>query len=300
MIYPKKGEQIVLNGLLHPDSTIKISVSKSIPLEQEIRFESISNASVKIYENEHLLETPVFSDGYYLLNYFPKEGKSYDIKVDIPNYDQLRASDVMPTRPQVDMCFQEDTSNRYLSVDAYLNFTIFQSGEDRPNYWLDILAIGYDTYHCDSLVCDSANFFAEKNHYYQSFSTSFDTFNSFVNTTEGGVREYDAYIRIDQDAIVGNHISFDIASPNTYHYFLEYEESNNSFRHLVNIINASSTYDRYLKSSVIYYLDTRFGGEGVVSPFVEPTRIYSNIENGTGIFAAYNSVSINIGDFPCE
>jgi hypothetical protein len=36
------------------------------------------------------------------------------------------------------------------------------------------------------------------------------------------------------------------------------------------------------------------------TPFAEITQTYSNIENGTGIFAAYNSVSIPYDDFPCD
>ena len=57
-------------------------------------------------------------------------------------------------------------------------------------------------------------------------------------------------------------------------------------KHIFQVITASDTYDRYMKSRYKQELNTEWGGEE--NPFVEQITVYTNISNGLGIFAGYN------------
>ena len=57
-------------------------------------------------------------------------------------------------------------------------------------------------------------------------------------------------------------------------------------RHTFQIIAASDTYDRYMRSRYKHELNT--GESAQENPFIEQITVYSNIDNGIGIFAGYN------------
>ena len=57
-------------------------------------------------------------------------------------------------------------------------------------------------------------------------------------------------------------------------------------RHTFQIIAASDTYDRYMRSRYKHALNT--GESAQENAFIEQITVYSNIDNGIGIFAGYN------------
>lgn len=60
------------------------------------------------------------------------------------------------------------------------------------------------------------------------------------------------------------------------------EDDINTFQ----IITASDAYDRYMRSRYKHDLNT--GESAQENPFIEQITVYSNIDNGLGIFAGYN------------
>src|SRR5690606_3501785 len=74
--FPNYDPQIVVVGFLHQDSTILINVSQTLPPgEMAENFSMVNNASIKLFENETLVDTlNLVNDGNYTLDYFPKPG----------------------------------------------------------------------------------------------------------------------------------------------------------------------------------------------------------------------------------
>lgn len=298
-------EQLVLNGILHPDSIIRITLTKTIAVADARDFPIIPDATVKVYEDDQLIGNLVFQDSLYSLAYYPKEGKRYTVEASVPKYETLYASDVVPFHPVAEACFKKDTT-QYSYTDASFDVSIYDNSSEENFYWLYSTYTSYDARMCeveaDSLLCEGGVlvFLDWRDEYYQSFSTVPDPFNSFINTIAGGVREYDGYVRISDQSLNDQVIVLNIAPPGNYRYLASYRTIHDSLTYSLVVTNASQHYDRYLKSSVTYYLNNEYGGDDArPNLFAEPTRIYSNVENGTGIFAAYNSASIEIGDFPC-
>ena len=321
---PSQENELVLNGLLHPDHAIQISLTTTLPLStSEATFPVVDNAIVKLYEDEVTVGNLTFQDSVYTMDYHPKVGHTYTVEAAVPGYPIVRASDTMPPPPEVAICFREDTADRYHFVDAILDVTIRDSAQEANSYWFDTQRTSPDGKRCrfkqdsviweegkprfiefDTIVCQDngpPTFVKNRASYYESFSPVPDRFNAYVDNVFGGVTVYEGYVRVDDSAANGELISFDLAA-GTYRYLTRYSHIHDQLSATATIANASRHYDRYLKSSITYYLNRNYSEDEDIEfkPFVQFSQVYSNVENGTGIFAAYNSVTLEIGDYPCD
>ena len=329
LAWPREPPQLVLNGILHPDSTIQISLSTTIPLTpKSTDFPIVDNATVTLYEDDKLLEDLVFRDSVYVLDYHPKAGSKYTIEADATGYPTVRASDVVPNPPQTEACYREDTARLYPFSDAIINLAI-DDPEQRTNYyWLHIVNTYPEYSRCsfkpdsvvwengerhvfefDTIVCEDngpPTFQKFKAYYYESFSPIPDRFNGFVDNSTNGVTVYEGMIRVEDATFNGETIAFDLAimdgAAGRYEDLQRYPRINSQLTIIAAITNASSHYDRYLKSSIIEMRNRDYNSDEEIGfkPFVQSGQVYSNIENGTGIFAAYNSTSIRLEQYPCE
>ncbi len=324
--FPVPEKQLVLNGVLHPDSTVHVSLTTTAALFPQTRdFPVVENAAIKLYEDDVLVGNLVFQDSLYVLDYHPKAGSTYTVEAVVPGYATLRASDVVPAAPDITVCYREDTEKRYQGRDAILEVAIDDPVQETNFYWLEEI----NTYpefprcrtkqdsivwengeeqviHQDTIVCQDGappTFQQDRAYLYESFSPVPDRFNAYVDNFFGGVTVFEGFMRIEDAAMNGEVIAFDLsAGYYSYEYFSNYRHTSGQSSVTVNVINASQHYDRYLKSSITYMLNESFYSDEEIGfkPFAEVIQVYSNVENGVGIFAAYNSTSREVGDFPCE
>lgn len=107
---------IVINGIITTDSLLKVSITKSLPIDYysevyDIQNYHLSDAKVFIYEDNNLIDTLNYkktqlhtSDPFYIDNNFysnktiPKSGKKYSIRVISDNYSETEASSVIPNK----------------------------------------------------------------------------------------------------------------------------------------------------------------------------------------------------------
>ncbi|MEK6481783.1 DUF4249 domain-containing protein [Catalinimonas sp. 4WD22] len=305
--YPQAEDQIVLNAILHPDSVIVLSINKTLPTRSSGNdFPLITNAEVQLYENNELLGKLSYQDSTYVLNYYPKAGSEYTIEVIIPGHDIISASDKIPLPITADACylFADNSSSSYLTT----RLNILDNTLEDNVYWLTLMITTYGDFECriapekdPSYFCVGidSSLYTERMFYLHSYSTIPDKFNASIDNTSGGVTEYSGFIRIDDYSLNEENINIELGSigdPMFQQSEMNQLDSNQYVT--LHVMSTSENYDRYLKSSVMYALNNGFRDTPGI--FAEPTQIYSNIENGSGIFAAYNSVSIAVEDFPCE
>ena len=321
---PTAAPQLVLNGLLHPDSTIRISLTTTLPSSvTSTDFPVVDNAIVQLYEDDKLLSNLVFQDSVYVLDYYPKAGQTYTVEADVAEYGTVRASDVVPSALNVEVCFREDTTQQYSFFSAVLNVAIDDPVAEQNFYWLDIISThpeysrcrikddstiwtdeGFERIPFDTIVCEDnapPTFSNSRQSFYRSYSPIPDRFNAYVDNTLDGVTEYEGYMRVEDATLNGEIISFSFAAE-SYDNLVRYPRIHEALTVTARITNASQHYDRYLKSSVIYYFNRLYSEDDEIGfkPFVQSSQVYSNVENGTGIFAAYNTTSIRIEQHPCE
>ncbi|WP_372935502.1 DUF4249 domain-containing protein [Mariniphaga sediminis] len=250
--------RLCLNCILNPDSaviTASLSLSKMLDTINEIK--TVNDAEILLYEEENLLGR--FShagNGKFKLNKVPVSGKTYRITVDSEEYGKISASTIVPNKPEITWSKDTVGYDQYNSLRYNLNVQIHDK-QGKNNYWLFSTGIsrGIKGGGGGGVVLNAP--FA-------------DTFNRRYEIEEkyGFIHYYQ--IRLSDEGYDGQILDFiipDLVPTNQYR--------------AKHILNASEHYDKYIKTSILFKLN-----EESDLPFNEPVQIYSNIENGFGIFGA--------------
>ena len=255
--------KLCLNCILNPDSLIKASVTLSHSLDNSAQFESVNNANIKLYENDILKgELTFISSGLYLLKQKPESGKDYKIIVEAQGYETLEAFTKVPEKPIIS--YSKDTTKILENVNwplIDLNVQIIDKlGADL--YWI------YQTWIVNGVKYGGSS---------QAINAPFvDPFNRIIDTEEKYGFRFFLQVRMTDEGYDGQKLTFTIPD------IVEKERTQH-------FLNADEHYDKYIKTTIIKRMN-----ETDELPFYEPIQIYSNIENGNGIFGSCAITTINL------
>jgi hypothetical protein len=254
--------KLCLNCILNPDSTITARLTLSRNIENSSTFQPIDDATIVLFENgTELGSLTSGGEGNYYLDYYPEPLSEYEIIVLHPNFKNLAASTVVPQKPNVTST-TTDTLSHIEQTTRYrvnVNFIIHDL-PGRNNYWL----YGKRTVHG---VTYAGGIFSIK-------APFIDDFNRVTDTDSKYGFVYYNYVRFADTGYDGEKMTFDLETTTI---------------EILNFVSADEHYDKYIKSSV----KARMNSEGEL-PFEEPVQIYSNIENGYGIFGACAITTIKL------
>jgi len=248
--------------LFTPEEPFVVHVSKTAS-QFDTMLVNVSNALVEIYQGENLIaELPSNGFGYYSDSIlYPEIGKSYTLKVNVPDYDEVSATDSVPST------FSEFT---------YKGF--------KENAWFDEGGRAYNALTFEIEDQASSNFFEVM--YRANYSKQY----SWQDTIS-------YYFRISHfslfDPVVEEGRSISIFTDQRFNgtnYTIQMMEGNGIWSadslHLnVQVLQGSQTFYTYRTSFYKHY-------HAQYSDFFNPTEpiiMYSNINNGYGIFAGYRS-----------
>lgn len=253
--------RLVLNALIEPDSIFKVELSKSRSLMDSTQsVEMISNASIKIYENDVLKKTLINGiGGVYNGSFKPKQTASYRIEVNTTEFGHVEAATNIPDQPVLVSAVPTTELTPSSSPRFYkYKLVIRDNGQHRDYYYIRAFLIqrGY------APGTPFGNVTA-----YDIFSDDRVVIND-DHTLRGILLDDGAFNGYDYELIVYSPYRVTFANP------LWFELS-----------SISKEYYNYL-SSVITQNNA---GD---NPFAEPVIVKSNVLNGTGIFGARNSVYI--------
>jgi hypothetical protein len=249
-----KPAKLSLNCILNPDSTITVRLTLSRNIENDSTFQPIDDATIVLYENGTELGTLTpAGEGNYYLDYYPESQNEYKIIVIHPDFENLTAVTMVPQKP--DVTFTPDTLKRIEQTEWYwldINFVIHDL-PGKNNYWL------YEKRTVHGVTNTGGGF--------QNIKAPFiDDFNRSTEPESKFGFAYNYYVRISDTGYDGEKMAFKLETVSDG---------------LINFLSADEHYDKYIKSSV----KARMNSEDEL-PFKEPVQIYSNIENGYGIFGA--------------
>ncbi len=228
----------------------------------------ITNAEVYLYENnifkEKLLLTevpaiPTYQKGWYFSQSFiPTEKHHYQVRIFVPGYDTVYAETYIPQVVMIDSVLingKKTLDTIYYNGEDIYNINIcFKDNEhvlNYYNYWSNVPFISYDP------VIEPRS---DKD-YYEASTLNISKFAFFSDKIfDGNNYSLNTQVKIYPD-------NFDYY-PNMPIEFKLY----------------SLSYDTYAfyKSSYLYFKQLK-------NPLSEPVIIYSNIKNGTGIFAGIST-----------
>ena len=254
---PEHKPALVLNSVFSPDSTFKVDLSASRSIFSKQDFIPVKNASIQLFENgNYLVDFQHTKDGIYTTPVKPKSLHKYTVKAAAPGFPDITANDDVPLAPSVR---QVQAKAAYTSVEEYYKGVDISFTLDAPS--------------------------AEENFYHVRAYT-------FIKGNVGEDRIHKMGVRFqlpieEEFSVDDNHFLSDKL----------FQGKSASFKlHLVNnpksldytiylrITHISKAYNDYKKTYSKSISDLNFNQEPVSN----------NINNGMGLFAGYNAITIPI------
>ena len=260
--------RIVVNSLFTNDSIWSAHISRSVGVLETTSYTTIDNASVNIFDDNTNLVTTLThqGDGLYTspTGVSPQPNQSYTLEASASGYESVNATNSIPSAVPI---YQLDTvTSTNNDGETILEATItFQDPPNVSNYYmLEVFVTGmyYDEWEQDSIEireplqisCDDINV---------------ETVNRF---NFGGFENTYLYLMLKDQNFDGENYSLTFSVIN----YAELKEMDLFGE--IRLVNTSEEYFNYLKSFNMYQ-------RTINNPFATPVQVYSNVNNGMGIFA---------------
>ena len=273
-VIPFEGDvntpKLVINSVFESDSTFKVHVSSSRSVIDTSSFENIDDAVVTIKDgNGNVIEVlNHVVNGFYKGQVLPEENTTYILEVNHPNYANITASDSLPSPIIINSV---DTSTILDPINGNrLRISMnFDDPENNQNYYL------LETYSVNEyLIVENLD----------TIEYELDTTKQFMVLTDevfqnGGSPWRDQGLFNDL-LFNGQNKTLEIEIPNENWSGSEdgYDWSYKTLTLRLYLHNITISY-YYYRTSLELFQNTSG------NPFAQPVQVYSNIENGFGVFA---------------
>lgn len=269
---PSYKLQLVVNSTFGNNDIPRVEVSHSLSSLDNANFESISNATVKLFENGNYIATLIYDptnfDYFYSGSSFQTQtGKTYEIRVSASPYDSVSSTTTIPDSVNMtgfnfkDSAYVDQNGQPVGTLDVSIN-----DKKDIANYYEFML------FEADSVFDINQGGWV------------FNAYPVYLTSTDASV---------DQNNQSGESISFDDAyfDGKNYTTHFTFNKSYSQWgspviKHFyLQVRSLSKEYFLYNKS-----LNAQFNSQG--NPFAEPAPVYNNIQNGLGIWGSFNDQPI--------
>lgn len=256
--------KLCFNCILNPDSLIHGSLSLSRSISEDKSFVKIDDATIELKKDGQIVGVMQNTgNGIYQLNIKPVSGSLYELSITAEGFPLLRASTTVPEKPPVSYRLDNPKYQDHGPYMSYYTYRITYSIQDQPGanrYWHYKMRYVYE------------------NGFYWLFfdinSTIIDDFNKITDSSQKYGYYYIYYLRINDLQADGKTLTFtDLSYDKDVVYFMDVDEH----------------YDKYLKSTIKQRIND---GDNLL--FNEPVQIYTNIENGLGIFGSAAIISYQL------
>lgn len=281
-------DRLVVNALLVPDQPFGIRVSSSrYILAETDTFASVDDAQVTLFEDGRAVAQPEHTGaGWYASEFWPQPGHRYDLQVSSETRGTVAASselhpavaiqqltaDSVPTR--IISCAGANCTSEYIT-DYELQLRLTDPG---GHGFYEVL--GYATVQDSVPVRNNTGDSVGYEVLQRPHRLNFVTDDLAIDRANLGVAG---------DSIFGTSLLF---SNNIFagkSYTLSFATDNDQPRRAVRLTILLRT----LSEAQYQYLRTRWLAEDTSGdPFAEPVPVFSNVENGYGIFASYSVDSV--------
>jgi len=316
---------IVLNSILTPDSSIKVELYRNTSI-YEVDKKIIRDAEVTLYENGLVLdklnlkysviEDPYFDDieggeqfdttfYYTSAKAIARQGCTYKITASAPGFEMVTAQTAIPQQAVITGI---DTASIYSLAPGYENLTLnlllnFDDAPEIDNYYRVIMCLKRGRLKTDSINGEAVEYINVSDWGstpFKSKSPALTSQNEDANSSLIGAPK-NKYKVFNDELFNGKRYQLDLTKEfgimsSNIEREPEYQIKDGEFFHFTIYLHSitADTYF-YLKSFEMqqFYNDI---------PFIEPVIVYSNIENGAGVFGSYSlsKYEVTFGQYPVE
>ncbi len=281
----KEENKIVINSIINTDSVFTAEVTKTFSPYNNINVEELKDAEVTVFENDIFIEKLTYNKfsydslGKFRGTFIPQLNKQYKIEVTTQNSDLAQAKTSIPEKvtisntQAIEVKWGEDnlTSRRF-------NFSFTLNDLEGEDYYY--LIIAFPVFKIDTINHD----------------TSFLEF-QYCEIETGDLPQSQLYLR---NGLVFNDKAFNttnhIVSGSATTYADAFSENTNYYswdeREKVYYVNFNKIYiylQHLNKELYQFYSSHAKMLKNQDDLYSEPVPVYSNIENGYGIFAGENT-----------
>ena len=262
--------KLVINSVFESDSTFKVHVSSSRSVIDTASFKNIDDAIVTIKDrNENIIETlNHVENGFYKGQTFPQENQTYILEINHTNYANITASDSLPSPITINSV---DTSTMVDPINGNrLQISMnFDDPENTQNYYL------IETYSVNEyLVIKNSD----------TTEYELDTTKQFMVLTDevfqNGGSPWREQGLFNDLLFNGQNKTLELEIPNDSWSGSEdgYDWSYKTLTLRLYLHNITLSYYYYRTSLELFQ-----NASG--NPFAQPVQVFSNVENGFGVFA---------------
>ena len=265
--------RVAVNALLTPqeDFTVKLHWSGTYS-ENKTEFRPVADAHIRLLENgQEVIGCSASADGETKTSFRAAAGCNYRLEISVADYGELSASTTVPEAPAARIAETEEKGH-------YRHFELSELIVPAAAKSIWIRGTTTSEWQWEETTERETSEILE----YYTVSPFVDPVNK-VNDTyhaadKGASVDFEQFLRIPHkncEAVLP--LRFSVWGSNT---------GGTQYHHTFRVIAASAAYDRYMRSRYKQTLNSEFNAEQ--NPFIEQVTVYSNIENGVGIFAGYN------------
>jgi hypothetical protein len=254
---PETAPKIVVNSFFTDNSKIKVHLSKSIGILENI-IPECTDATIIVRGNDIIIDTMYFESGYYHSHILSENNNNYALEILTPGVEPVYCEDIIPEKTII---------QNFVCTDSVL--------------------IDEDGMIINELKLDFQDFAGPS--FYEVELSAKDTINNYTTglwfkknsdpvITSTGLLDYNPKTLIFTDKMFdGKHCSVKI-------YFAYDWDRNYSIKLIFRSV--SESYYKYKERQFAYLFSLE---NDIFSGMSEPINLYSNITGGYGIFAGYTS-----------
>jgi len=278
------AKQIILNGYLIAEQPVSIHLYHHGG-DKDGKVEGLTQSHLLLKEDGQVLFDGICSDSLFILDHNPKAGAKYDIEVSATGYETVKATTAIPHPIVCKADFNAGDDDISMRDDLVTLSRFSYNSFANPALWITSQRISeedevvqYNEIYVDNVFVDKTNSVGGV---------------GAPNDVVGGMY-HEGYLRVKSKYV--KHLTDIVFTPTHVRYEDDEGMSSAQNRIRVELIAASPEFDKYNKSlyeqkSMIVY------DEDISSIFYQPKSVYSNVENGTGIFAGVSKTTF-VFDYP--
>ena len=292
---PDSEKRLVVHSVLHPDTTVQVSLTSTRVVASKEEIEDVKDANVELYEDGDLVGslvlTPPNADRgeqkhKYILDYQPIPGREYMLKAEKSGLKSVQASTIVPqkkgeiTKVELVGEFEYGLKNIKVTIsdtDSEANFyhlVMYTSSKTTEIHGTDTITYGQPEYTT----------------YYELKNTSFGDGLAEDNRYGFELWSNDGGYVFDDELFNNGTIVY---NTNIYLPYWDWSDQPNIIQESKVRIELRTVNEEFFK----YQRSLSLQRNAKDNPLAEPVFLYNNIENGFGNFSAYNVASSMEIDF---
>ena len=265
--------EVVMNANAQTGKTMTVRVTHSRFFLDTHNFTAIDDATLSLNANGTDYPQSGFQNGSYVFNYVPQPGDTLELTAQVSGHENVVAGTRVPQVAQVDGVSTHMSPSE--ESQAVIQFTLHDPGSERNYYRLRIRSADTSIYTYNSRTDTVINGY---DNVFRCADVRLFGQNDIYTVVDGGV---------ETSALLFSDESFNGTAP-TLSVQMSYWQAEKSTDDVKDgydvshyyIIVESLSYELYR-----YYTDITASDDDIAF-FNEPTRVFSNVKHGLGIFGA--------------